>query len=60
MGVIDMKILTTDYHNTYRQVEIDTEEVSQIVTSKDNDRLYVFFKDIDREPIEVCQGLTYL
>lgn len=54
-----MKIIATDFHNTYRQVEIDTEEVSRIETSKDNSRLYVYYKDIDKEPIEVCNDLVY-
>ena len=53
------KVMATDFHNSYRQVEIDTEEVSRIETSEDKSRLYVFFKDIDREPLEVCNGLTY-
>lgn len=54
-----MKIIVIDFHNTYRQVEIDTENISHIETSKDSSRLYVFFKDIDEEPIEVCNDLIY-
>ena len=54
-----MKIIATDFHNTYRQVEIDTEDISCIEPCTDTNRLYVFFKDIDREPIEVCNDLIY-
>ena len=54
-----MKIIVTDFHNTYRQMKIDTEDISRIETSKDSSRLYVFFKDIDKEHIEVCNDLIY-